>query len=172
MSENQPPSYPGDSSGQQPDPGAQQPTAQQPPGQAYPGQQPYQGQPYGAPQPGYPVPGQVWGPPLPKHPNATTALVLGIVGLVSILVCGGLLLFLSPFAWAIGSKAVREIDANPNAYGGRSEANTGRITGMIGTVLLILGVIAIAAAIALIVLGAANSSFDSSVTSTAVSLLI
>ena len=46
---------------------------------------------------------------------------------------------LSPFAWAIGAKAVREIDATPGRYGGRDQANAGKIMGIIGTVLLVLG---------------------------------
>ncbi len=65
---------------------------------------------------------------------------------------------LSPFAWVMGGKAVREIDANPSAYGGRSSANAGRIMGIIGTILLILGVVAIAAIIALAVVSADTST--------------
>ena len=68
-------------------------------------------------------------PPPPNHPQATTALVLGILGLV---VCG----VLAPFAWSTGAKAVREIDASGGQWGGRSEANAGRICGIVGTVLL------------------------------------
>lgn len=148
MSENQPPSYPGDDSGQQPhDQGGnpQQPPygGQQPPGQPYGAQQP-PGQPYGAQQPPNQPPGaqQPYAAPgqwqvLPKHPQATLILVLGILGLVVCQVLG-------PFAWIMGNRAVAEIDANPGVYDGRGEAQAGRILGIIATVILILSVLAIA----------------------------
>jgi hypothetical protein len=101
--------------------------------------------PYGMPPYGYPQ-GYAAGP---EHPSATTALVLGIIGLVGVALCGGLTLVLSPFAWAIGRRSVREIDAAPGRYSGRDKANAGKIMGMIGTILLALGVVAIAAAIVL-----------------------
>ena len=104
---------------------------------------PYGTQTYGA----YP---QGYGAGLPDEPSATTAMVLGIVGLVGIAVCGGITLVLSPFAWAIGRKSVREIDANPGRYGGRDRANAGKIMGIIGTVFLLIGIAAIVAVIALI----------------------
>ncbi len=77
-------------------------------------------------------------------------MVLGIVGLVGIVFCGGLTLVLSPFAWAIGRKAVAEIDANPGRYGGRDKANAGKIMGMIGTILLAVGVVLVVLAIVLV----------------------
>lgn len=130
------------------------------PGQPY-GQQPYAQQPYGGPQgytgPGYgqpPAPyGQAgYGGPVAgqQHPSATTALVLGIVGLAGIVFCGGITLVLSPFAWAMGRRAVREIDAEPGRYSGRDQAKGGQIMGIIGTVLLVLGILAIAGLIAVI----------------------
>ena len=78
------------------------------------------------------MPGPPYAPPPPNHPQATTALVLGILGLV---VCG----VIAPFAWSTGSKAVQEIDASGGRWGGRSDANTGRILGMVGTILLVGG---------------------------------
>ena len=78
------------------------------------------------PQPGYQQPYYV----PPKHPQATTAMILGILGIA---VCG----LCAPFAWSIGGKAVKEIDANPGAYGGRSEAHAGKIMGIVGTCLII-----------------------------------
>lgn len=103
---------------------------------------PYGAQPYG----GYPA---GYGAGLPEHPSATTALVLGIVGLVGIAFCGGLTLVLSPFAWAIGRRSVREIDAAPGRYSGREKANAGRIMGLIGTILLVIGVLVVGAVIVL-----------------------
>src|SRR6478609_5822680 len=74
-------------------------------------QQPYQPQ-YG--QQHYPPQqqqayGYNFSPTPPAHSSATTAMALGLIGLVGILFCGGITLILSPFAWAIGGKAVREI---------------------------------------------------------------
>ncbi|MXG90455.1 DUF4190 domain-containing protein [Nocardioides sp. YIM 123512] len=63
------------------------------------------------------------------HPQATTVLVLGIVSLV---VCG----LAGPFAWIMGNRVVREIDASGGRWGGRSTANIGRILGIIASVLL------------------------------------
>ena len=160
MSENQPPSYPGDPSGQQPHdptPGPEQPQPGQQ--QPYPGQQqPYAGQqPYGAqpPGPGQPYAGQQqWGTPPPKHPKATLVLILGILGLI---VCS----VLAPFAWVMGNRAVAEIDANPGVYDGRGEAQAGRILGIIGTVLLILSIVVLAFVVVLVIAGIASSDTSS-----------
>lgn len=125
-------------------------------------QQPYQ-QPYGAgqyQQPYQPGPGQPpyhWAPKPPEHPSATTAMVLGIIGLVGILLCGGVTLVVSPFAWAIGSRALREIDAEPGRYSGREMASAGRVMGIVGTGLLALAVVIVLAFIALFV-GVATTS--------------
>ncbi|MGC4110917.1 MAG: DUF4190 domain-containing protein [Nocardioides sp.] len=105
--------------------------------------------PYGSPyQPAY-AGGQV-----PEHPSATTAMVLGIIGLVGVFLCAGVTLILSPAAWVVGSKALREIDAAPGRYAGRDRAQSGKIMGIIGTVLLVLGVLAI---VGVIVLAVASS---------------
>ena len=82
--------------------------------------------PYG----GYPPPYQ----PPRDHPSTTTVLVLGIVGLVACQV-------LSPFAWVMGNRVLREIDASGGQVGGRSTANAGRICGIVGTALLALSAI-------------------------------
>ncbi|WP_082530434.1 hypothetical protein [Aeromicrobium sp. Root344] len=97
--------------------------------------------------PGYPPPYYV----PPKHPQATTAMVLGIL---SVAVCG----LLAPIAWSIGGKAVKEIDANPGAYSGRGEANAGKILGIVGSCLLIVGLVAL---IGLLSLGLAVDSSSS-----------
>ncbi len=146
----------------QPPYGQPQPPYGQPqyPNQPY-GQQPYGQQPYGQPQPPYgaPQPGYGYGPPaLPNHPSATTALVLSLIGLAGIAFCGGITLVLSPFAWRLGTKSVREIDANPGVYGGRDQANAGRIMGIIGTVLLVLGFLLLVGFIALVAASSSSSS--------------
>jgi hypothetical protein len=122
-------------------------------GQQSPGQPPYGQQPYGA-TPGYGFPGQAPA----NHPSATTALVLSLIGLVGIALCGGITLVLSPFAWRMGARAVREIDANPGMYAGRDQANAGRIMGLIGTVLLGLAVLAFVAAIALLMVASVSTT--------------
>jgi uncharacterized membrane protein YjgN (DUF898 family) len=92
-----------------------------------------------------------YGQPTQDHPSATTILVLGILSLV---VCG----VLGPFAWSMGNKALREIDASQGTgvvLGGRSSVNAGRICGMIATALLVLAVVAV---LGVFVLGAAIST--------------
>jgi hypothetical protein len=136
---------------------------QNPYGEPEPGTPPTH-QPYGASPPpydggqqppywsGYPQQPYGYRPPAPKHPSSVTAMVLGIIGLVGIVSCLGVTLVLSPFAWAIGSKAVKEIDAAPpGTYTGRDEANSGRIMGIIGTVLLILAVLIVIVLMVLLV---------------------
>ena len=87
------------------------------------------------PPPPYGYPQQPYRPPL-DHPQATTVLVLGILGLV---VCQ----VISPIAWVMGNRVLREIDASGGAYAGRSNVNAGRICGIIGTVLIALSVAAL-----------------------------
>lgn len=144
----QPPPYP---TNPYAEPAGQQPgqTGQQPWGQQYP--QPGYGQPYGQPYAqGYPQQLQPF-PVVPNHPSANTALVLGIVALGGGFVLCGLPLVAGPFAWAVGARATREIDAEPGRWGGRGEANTGKILGIISTVLLVLGLLSVVAVLAIAV---------------------
>jgi uncharacterized membrane protein len=117
---NDPMSYPGDDQTQPADPN--QPNAYGPGG--YP--------PGGYPSGGYPAGG--YGFPQP-HPQGTTVLVLGILGLVVCFIPGivGLVL---------GNRALREIDANPAAYNNRQNVVVGRILGIIGIVWQVLGILA------------------------------
>jgi hypothetical protein len=131
------------------------PYPEQPYGQQPYGQQPYAQQPYPQPVPGQPT--YTWAPKPPEHPSATTAMVLGLIGLVGILVCGGLTLVVSPFAWAIGSRALREIDADPAAYSGREMASAGRVMGIVGTGLLAIGVV-VALGVVVLIVGVATTS--------------
>lgn len=82
----------------------------------------YQPTPYGFPQP-------------PPHPEANSAMVLGIVGLCLSVMCGGIGVFVAPFGLFKGKRVMAEIDANPSAYSGRGNAQAGFITGLIGTIL-------------------------------------
>ena len=68
----------------------------------------------------------------PEHPKAQTSLILGILGLV-------LCQVVAPFAWSTGKRTLAEIDASGGRLGGRSQAQTGYILGIVGTVILGLG---------------------------------
>jgi hypothetical protein len=68
----------------------------------------------------------------PEQSQATTVLVLGILGIV---ICG----ILAPFAWNMGTKELAAIDAGRRPPENRGTANAGRILGIIGTVLLAIG---------------------------------
>lgn len=115
-----------------------------------PGQSPYGQPPYGQ-GPGYPAqPAQPAPQYAPDHPKATTALVLGILGVVLCQVLG-------PFAWWMGKRTVREIDASNGMVGGRGAANAGYILGVIGTVLLALSVLAAILVLGLFVLTTLSS---------------
>ena len=70
----------------------------------------------------------------PESSQATTVLVLGILGIV---ICG----ILAPFAWSMGNKELAAIDAGRRPPDQRSTANAGRILGIIGTVLLGIGIL-------------------------------
>jgi hypothetical protein len=139
------------------------------PGYPSPGQDPYgeqqpysdptaprYGQPeYGQPQSGQPAYGSPPGYPpaayAPDHPRATTALVLGILGIV---LCS----IASPFAWRIGKQTVREIDDSHGQLGGRGAAQAGYVMGIIGTVLLALYVLFIVGVLGLLAVGGVLSS--------------
>lgn len=134
-----------------------------------------QAQPYGSPQnpygpaspspyaqqPGYGQaypPGYGYGQPAQNHPSAQTAMVLGLIGLGGLFVCG-VTLFLSPFAWRMGARARREIDASNGTLGGRDTATVGYVTGIIGTVLLVLALLVAVAAVLLLV-GVAGTTYS------------
>ena len=101
--------------------------------------------PYGAPQygPGGYLP--------PEHPQANTVLVLGILSLV---VCG----VIGPFAWTMGNRVIAEIDASGGQIGGRSNANAGRICGIVATCLIGLSLLLGVGIVILAVLGVLTSS--------------
>ncbi len=70
-----------------------------------------------------------------ERSQATTALVLGIVGLFFAIV--------APFAWKIAHDELKAIDEGRRPPEGYSMATAGRILGIIGTMLLLLGVLAV-----------------------------
>jgi hypothetical protein len=79
------------------------------------------------PQPGSPSP---YGAPQSTS-NATLILVLGILSIVCIPILG-------PVAWILGNNALASGTVPPAQIG---QVNAGRICGMIGSALIILGII-------------------------------
>ncbi|MGW6502350.1 DUF4190 domain-containing protein [Nonomuraea angiospora] len=73
-----------------------------------------------------------YGPPPQSHPQGTTILVLGILSLV---VCS----FIGPFAWSMGTRALREIDESGYYYENRGMVQAGRICGIVSSVLMMIG---------------------------------
>ena len=112
--------------------------------------------PDGVVPPGQPIPAHLLPPP--EHPKAMTAMILGGVGLFAGVSFAGLGFVLSPFAWAIGSGALKEIEASQGRMGGASTARAGKIMGIVGTALLALVVLAIAAFVVSVVPVTAGSS--------------
>ncbi|QIS17361.1 DUF4190 domain-containing protein [Nocardia terpenica] len=76
-----------------------------------------------------PFPDQPIGNPV-EHPHATTVLLLGAL---SVFCCGAL----GPVAWAMGKRALDQIEMSGGAYGGRSQVVVGYVLGIIGTVLMV-----------------------------------
>lgn len=89
---------------------------------------PYQtgGYNYGAPSP--------YGHFAQPHPKAVPALVLGIIGVAACSVAGVV-------GFVFGSKARREIDADPTRYSNRSTATAGWVLGIISIVFLVIQVL-------------------------------
>src|SRR5215203_5920146 len=178
MSESQPPnpssreaSEPADGRNANPDPGSATPPSYQPTGGESPAQNPGDwpsypaADPYGRPagyestlyesNPYQPAFGAVtpYGAvpevtPTEQHPQATLALILGILGTVLGMTCvvGGLV---GIAGIVVGRRVRKEIDAQPTRYNGRSQAVGGIVTGIIGvaiftlvTVLIVLLVVA------------------------------
>ncbi|HEY6627944.1 MAG TPA: DUF4190 domain-containing protein [Acidimicrobiia bacterium] len=74
--------------------------------------------------------------PYPEPSQATTALVIGILGIV-------LCQILAPFAWSMGNKEMQAIDAGRRPPENRGTANAARILGIVGTVLLGIAIIGV-----------------------------
>jgi hypothetical protein len=85
-------------------------------------------------------------PPSLKPHRAVLILVLGILGLVVCAPCG-------IAAWIMGNGDLKEMDAGAMDPSGRGMTNGGRICGMVATILLILGALAVIALLVLGVLG-------------------
>lgn len=90
---------------------------------------PYQGNPYGAYQAAP-----------PNHPAATPALIMGLIGLITMWGCG--ISGLVGIGGIIqGRKALREIDAEPGRWSGRGQAMAGFVTGLIAVSLTLIAIV-------------------------------
>jgi len=75
------------------------------------------------------------------YPQGTTILVLGILSFF----CFGIVL--GTIAAIMGTKALREIDSDPSTtYTNRGQVNAGRICGIIGAVISVIGLVVVIAA--------------------------
>jgi len=70
----------------------------------------------------------------PEASQATTILVLGILGLI---ICG----VLAPVAWIMGKNELEAIDSGRRPPENRGTANAGKILGIIGTIFLAIAII-------------------------------
>ena len=70
----------------------------------------------------------------PEPSQAVLALVLGIIGIVAFQL-------VAPFAWALGNREIQGIDQGRRNPANRGMAVAGKVTGIIGTVILALGVL-------------------------------
>lgn len=86
----------------------------------------------------------------PEQSQATTILVLGILGIIC---CGPL----GIAAWVMGNNELAAIEAGRRTPENRSTANAGRIMGIVGTVLLALGIFLF---VGLLVAGFSFSSYS------------
>ncbi|MDH4169857.1 MAG: hypothetical protein OEW42_09735 [Acidimicrobiia bacterium] len=93
----------------------------------------------------------------PESSQATLAMVLGIVSLAGGLSCG-IPILVAPVAWIIGQQEITAIDAQRRDPTKRGQANAGRVMGIIGTILLILGILATALVLTIAATTASTSS--------------
>jgi len=85
-----------------------------------------------------------YAPPAPQHHAAMASMTVGILALA--LSCGyGLTLLASPVAWWLGRRTLHEIDASGGRLSGRGMAQAGMVTGIVGTALLVIAVLAVLA---------------------------
>lgn len=94
--------------------------------------------PYSSPPPGGwpgPAPAAPWGPPAQsQHPRGTVILILGILSVTFMALLG-------PVAWVMGHSTLHEIDRSGHAYSNRSTVVVGMVLGIIGTALVIMGIL-------------------------------
>ena len=82
------------------------------------------------------------------HPNAVPALVVGVVGIATLLVGFP---FVSPVAWYLAAKGRREVRQNPGSYRDSGILTAGFVLGIVGTLVAIAFIALIVLAIILFV---------------------
>ncbi|WP_205940795.1 CCC motif membrane protein [Pedobacter paludis] len=105
----------------------------------------------GTPPPFQPAPPfqQFGGMAQPNLPNATIALILGILSIPACC-CYGIGLIFGIIAWVLAGSDIKKYNLDPNAYSISSYKNTkaGKICGIIGAILSLLYIICLIAMIA------------------------
>jgi len=132
--------------GGEPQYGQQQPPPYNPYGQ----QQPYQQQPY--PPSGYPPGYPAYQPAPPNDGLGLASMIIGIASLVLSCLYGFGLLG-APAALIMGRISMKRIDRSNGQLGGRGMAQAGFILGIIGSVFLVLAIIALVVIIAVAIAG-------------------
>ena len=130
------------------------------------GQPPYGAAPYGAaPYGGSPYGGSPYGAPYPAATDsgATTSMIIGIIALASLVVFCGIGLPAAPFAMVMGLRAKRRIRASRGQLGGEGQATAGFVTGLVGTILLVLALLFVVLLVAVVLSGGFDdpSGYDS-----------
>jgi len=89
--------------------------------------------------------------PVGDHPQGVLILVLGILGLVGVGI-------LSPFAWVLGSRALRDIRATGQHPGNEQLIVIGRVLGIVGTVLLAVALVLVLLLLVVLAVAGVSSS--------------
>ncbi len=109
---------------------------------------------YPQPAPGPPV---RYGPPQQsEHPQGTTVLTLGTLGIFLPGCCF--------VAWVLGNQALREVNARPGSYRNADAIRTGRVLGLVMSWLCIASIVVSVVAIVVMLLmfmTSANAMFGS-----------
>ncbi len=115
--------------------------------------QPVMGQPVmGQPGMGQPVyPQQAYGQQPYRNYEGSRATTILVFGILSIVVCQ----LFGPFAWSMGNADLRKVDEGLMDPRERGTIQAGRICGIVGTVLMIVSLVAF---FGMLLLGAAASS--------------
>jgi TRAP-type C4-dicarboxylate transport system permease small subunit len=76
-------------------------------------------------------------PPAAAAPSSSRAVMALVFGVLGVICCG----FFAPVAWYLGNEELAGIDAGRLPESNRGMAQIAKILGIIGTILLVLGVL-------------------------------
>lgn len=76
-------------------------------------------------------------PPAAAAPSSSRAVMALVFGVLGVICCG----FFAPVAWYLGNEELAAIDAGRLPESNRGMAQIAKILGIIGTILLVLGVL-------------------------------